>query len=86
LARLDVPGHDYSLLLRSTGLHSFLADLTTFCTGAGSSGGGNGGSIPPGLIADPDAVLLEVVEAAGVLCVDEACAGMLAAAGLVRVG
>jgi hypothetical protein len=69
LACLDIPGHDYARLMRSTGIHRFLADLA-------SAGGGNA--------AGQDSVLLAVVEAVGVLCADEACAGMLAASGLVR--
>ena len=72
LACLDIPGHDYAHLLRSTGIHTFLAELAT--------AGGGGGA------ADQDSVLLGVVEATGVLCADEACAGMLASAGLVSAG
>lgn len=68
LACLDIPGHDYAQLMCSTGIHTFLAELATA-----------GGGCPAG----QDSVLLGVVEAVGVLCADEACAGMLASAGLV---
>ena len=68
LACLDIPGHDYAQLMCSTGIHTFLAELATA-----------GGGCPAG----QDSMLLGVVEAVGVLCADEACAGMLASAGLV---
>lgn len=67
VACLDIPGYDYAQLLHDTQLHSFLAELAT----SNSS------------LADHEAVLLEIVEATGVLCANEACAGMLASAGLV---
>lgn len=68
-ASLDIPGHDYATLLRSTSLPAFLAQLAA---GAGAGGG-----------TEEDAILLEVVHAVGVLCADAECAEMLAVAGLV---
>ena len=72
LAQLDIPGYGYAQLLDSTGLHTFLAQLAA---------GGSAGTAEAG--ADPAALLLEVVQATGVLCANEACASMLAGAGLV---
>lgn len=72
LAQLDIPGYSYAVVLRSTGLHNFLAQLAA---GGGASAAAGG--------SDQAALLLEVVQAVGVLCTDEACATMLAAAGLV---
>ncbi|KAL4434411.1 hypothetical protein ABPG75_000852 [Micractinium tetrahymenae] len=72
LAQLDIPGYNYASLLRSTGLHDFLAQL--------AAAGGTGAA---GACSDQAAVLLEVLQAIGVMCANETCASMLAAAGLV---
>lgn len=77
LACLDLPGHDYAALLRSTRLHTFLAGLLR--------GGGGGSAAPeePRAALGGGAVLAEAVQAAGVLCADAACAEMMAGTGLV---
>lgn len=72
LAQLDIPDFSYAEVLRSTGLHNLLARLAA---------GGDTGAAAAG--ANQAALLLEVVQAIGVLCGDEACASILAAAGLV---
>ena len=84
LARLDIPSFDYAGLLRATQLPAFLAGLVA-ANGAAGAGGGGGGGGSGGSAAERSSVLLAVVEAVGVLCADEACAGVLASAGLVSV-